>query len=102
MREFRWDHLLTGTLIGLAGGLVGFIIYGFYYSIAHPVTFGVFVNKVFLGNTILRAPILSLSILFNLVPFYLFLNRKMYQGARGVLAAIFIYAIFIVYYRFFS
>jgi len=94
--------MVIGLVVGLIGGLIGFIIYGLYYSFSHHVDLLDFVNRVFLGNKILRAPILSLSILFNLLPFYLFLNKKYYQGARGVMLSIFVYAIAIVYYRFFS
>ena len=102
MIKKSWDKLSIGVLVGLIGGVIGFLIYGTYYSISHNVEFTDFVNRVFLGNKILRAPILSLSILFNLIPFYLFLNKKYYKGARGIMLSIFIYAIVIVYYRFFS
>jgi hypothetical protein len=102
MMTKKWDKMWVGVLVGLAGGFVGFIIYGLYYSFSHHIDIMDFVNRVFLGHKILRAPILSLSILFNIIPFYLFLNKKHYKGARGVMLSIFIYAIAIVYYRFFS
>ena len=98
----KLDKMGVGVLIGLFGGLVGFVIYGVYYSITHNVEFVDFVTRIFLKNKILRSPILSLSVLFNIIPFYFLLNRNYYKGARGVMAAIFIYAIAIVYYRFFS
>ena len=98
----NWDKMGVGVTIGLLGGCIGFIFYGLYYSYSHHVDFMDFVNRVFLGNKILRAPILSISILFNLLPFYILLNKKYYRGARGVMLSIFIYAIAIVYYRFFS
>jgi hypothetical protein len=94
--------MLVGALLGIVGGMVGFAIYGVYYTSTHPIDFLGFVNKVFIGTPVLRSPILSLSILFNLLPFYLLLNRKYYQGARGVMLSIFLYAILIVYFRFFS
>jgi hypothetical protein len=97
----KWDKMGVGVVAGLIGGVIGFIIYGLYYSYSHNIDFMDFVNRVFLGNKILRAPILSLSILFNLLPFYIFLNKKYYKGARGIMLSIFIYAIAIVYYRFF-
>jgi hypothetical protein len=102
MMTKKWDKIGVGIVVGLIGGVIGFIIYGLYYSFSHNVEFTDFVNRVFLGNKILRAPILSLSILFNLLPFYILLNKKYYKGARGVMISIFIYAIAIVYYRFFS
>lgn len=98
----NWDKLGVGVLVGLVGGFIGFILYGLYYSFSHHIDLMDFVNRVFLGNKILRSPILSLSILFNIIPFYILLNKNYYKGARGVMLSIFIYAIAIVYYRFFS
>ncbi len=102
MIKKSWNKMSAGVFVGLIGGLIGFIFYGAYYSISHNVDFMDFVNRVFIGNKILRSPILSLSILFNLIPFYAFLNKKYYKGARGIMLSIFIYAIVIVYYRFFT
>ena len=98
----HWDKMVVGVIIGLIGGIIGFVIYGSFYSFSHHVDLSDFVNRIFLGNKILRAPILSLSVLFNLLPFYILLNKKYYKGARGVMLSIFIYAIAIVHYRFFS
>ena len=102
MMTYKWDKIGVGVLVGLAGGFIGFLIYGLYYSFSHHIDLTDFVNRVFLGNKILRAPILSLSILFNIIPFYILLNKKYYKGARGVMLSVFIFAIAIVYYRFFS
>jgi len=101
LKKKHWDNYITGLIVGLIGGFIGFIIYGVYYSISHEIDFMVFVNRVFIGKRILRAPILSLSILFDIIPFYLFLNKRFYKGARGIMFSLFIYAIIIVYYRFF-
>ena len=102
MKAKTWDNLITGLVAGLIGGVIGFLIYGGCYSFSHGIAFSDLFTRVFLANKLLRSPILSLSVLFDIIPFYIFLNRGFYKGARGVMLAIFIFAIFIVYFRFFS
>lgn len=101
MNKKFWDKLPIGLIIGLIGPFIGFAIYGLYYVISHDISFSYFVNNVFLGNREAIAPIISLSLLFNIIPFYFFINRNFYQTARGILLSFFLFAIVIVYYRFF-
>lgn len=91
-----------GLLIGLLSPIIGFIIYGGYWSWNFNKTFSYFVNDVFIGMPIFRSSILSLSIVINLVPFLLFLRQERYKAARGVLAAIFVFVPFVIYFKFAS
>lgn len=101
MNKSTWDKLPIGLVIGIIGPLFGFALYGLYYTISHDISFTYFVNNVFLSSHDTIAPILSLSILFNIIPFYFFINRNFYKAGRGILLSFFIYAIAIVYFRFF-
>ena len=101
LKKSTWDKLPIGLIVGLIGPLFGFLIYGIYYSFSHDITFSHFVNRIFLGNRVLVAPIISLSLLFNILPFYFFINRQFYRAGRGILLSFFLYAIVIIYYRFF-
>ena len=97
----KYNKLPLGLLVGMIGPVFGLLIYGVYYSTANDVTLVYFLKNFFFGNRTLVAPILSLSLLFNIIPFYFFLNRQHWMSARGVLLSFFIYAIAIVYFRFF-
>lgn len=101
MNKTTWDKLPIGLVIGLIGPFIGFLLYGLYYMLSHDISFSYFVNAVFLGNRDAMSSIISLSLLFNILPFYFFINRNLYKSGRGILLSFFIYAIVIVYSKFF-
>ena len=101
LTDNKYNKLSIGLLVGLIGPMIGLMIYGLYYSGTNDVSLGYFLNNFFFGNRMLVAPILSLSLLFNILPFYFFLNRQHYIAGRGILLSFFLYAIVIVYFRFF-
>jgi hypothetical protein len=97
MRNFDWDRAWLGFVLGILGPLIVMICYYFFnYSY---MTLGGFMNYLKQGET--HAPLLSLCVLLNLVPFYLLINREHYQGTKGVLAATFFWAALVVYFKFF-
>jgi len=101
LNKATWDKLPIGLIVGLIGPFIGFIIYGIYYGMRYDIPFNNFVFNVFLSNRSIVAPIISLSLLFNIIPFYFFINKSFYKAGRGVLLSFFVYAIVIVYFRFF-
>lgn len=101
MKRKKYDELKFGLLIGLFAPVIGFIIYGFSWSMYWNRTFSYFFNDVFLGLQNFQSSILSLSLLMNLLPFFIFIRSERYRSARGVLAAIFVYVPFVVYLRFY-
>lgn len=100
MKPKRFDKTWIGILIGLILPVFGFLIYGWYWSWKFFRPFSYFVNDVFIGTPTFRSSILSLSLLINLVPFFIFLRTDRYKSARGVIAAVFLYVPFVIYYRF--
>ncbi|NEN22179.1 hypothetical protein G3O08_01510 [Cryomorpha ignava] len=101
MKSKRFDKTAIGFVIGLILPVIGFVIYGVYWSWKFFRTFSYFVNDVFLGTPTFRSSILSLSLLINLIPFFIFLKTDRNKSARGVLAAVFVYVPFVVYFKFF-
>lgn len=101
MKSKRYDKTILGFVIGLVLPVIGFILYGVYWSWKFFRTFSYFVNDVFLGTPTFRSSIMSLSLLINLIPFFIFLRKERYYSARGVLAAVFVYVPFVVYFKFF-
>ncbi len=101
MKSKRFDKTSLGFVVGLILPIFGFLIYGLYWSWKFFRPFSYFINDVFLGTPTFRSSILSISLLINLVPFFIFLRTNRNKGARGVLAAVFVYVPFVVYFRFF-
>ncbi|MES2628377.1 MAG: hypothetical protein V4616_05360 [Bacteroidota bacterium] len=100
MRD-KLDHFRTGIVLGLIGPWIGFCLYGLYYGNKFLVSFSYFVNSVFLGTRSYQSPIASLSLLFNLAIFLLFLRFDLEEGARGILMGTFIYVPIIVFLFFY-
>lgn len=97
MKNINWDKLWIGFTAGI---IVPFIIMLSYYVINYrymPVS--KFVNYLIMANT--YTALISLCVLGNLAIFYPFIWKEKYRGARGVLGATFIWALVVVYLKFF-
>lgn len=101
MKTRKYDKLSFGILLGLVAPLIGFVIYGVFWAWRFEKTFSYFANDLFIGIPSFRSSIIALCLLFNLVPFLVFLRSERYLSARGVLAAVFMFVPFVVYYRFY-
>lgn len=100
VKRKKFDNILLGMAVGLLAPFLGFFLYGLGWAAYNHKTFSYFANEVFLGVARMQSPIVSLSLLINLVPFFLFLRFKRYHSARGVLAALFIYVPVVLYLKF--
>lgn len=91
------DKLWVGLAMGLLGPLIGFWLYSLIkfpqYDFAWYLNF-------FATTPIYQSSIASLSLIFNLLLFFLFIYTNKNRAARGVLFATFIYAPFVIYLRF--
>lgn len=92
----KLDNMVVGILAGLVGGVLGLLVYHLIVSLFHKTD----ILYAFINYPSQRAPILSVSILLNLLVFFIFIWSKMYKGGRGVILSMFIYGILIVYYKF--
>lgn len=100
MKPKKNDSLPLGLIIGLIAPVLGFIIYGLLWSWYFNKTFSYFVYDVFLGIPAFQSSIVALSLIFNLIPFFIFLRKERYKSGRGVLLALFIYVPVVLYLRF--
>jgi hypothetical protein len=97
----KYDSMPVGLVLGLISPIVGFVIYGYLWSIYFEKPFGYFVENIFIGVEAFQSSIVALSLIFNLVPFFIFLRSDRYRSGRGVLLALFIYVPLVLYLRFF-
>ncbi|MCB0763896.1 MAG: hypothetical protein R2815_01130 [Flavobacteriales bacterium] len=93
-----FDKVALGFVVGLLFPVVGFFLYAsIYVTIIRPhLDVGYFVNDLFLGTSRYRSPVLSLSLLANLGPFFWFDRLDLPRAMRGVILASFLYAVLIV------
>ena len=98
MKNIDFDKTWIGLIAGLIAPVIALLL---YYLINYRfMTIKNFINYLELGDT--YTPVISLSVLANLGVFYLFIWKEKYKGARGVLAATFIWAGLVLYLKFFT
>ena len=97
----KGNNQALGLLIGLFCPILGFVIYGTGWGLFHGRSFSYFYNYVFIGTPQFQSAIISLSILINLLPFFIFVRTDRLRAARGVLASLFVYMPVVIYLKFF-
>jgi hypothetical protein len=89
-------EVLIGFLIGIIANLAGCYLYIFFFSkYSLETTIQVALEQDILGN------IIALGALLNLGVFFIFLKKKKYYRARGVIMATLLAAIIIVIAKFY-
>ncbi|SRR5690554_4314039 len=96
----KYDSLPVGMLVGLVAPFAGFLIYGWFWSMYYHRSMKYFIEQVFLGMPQNQSPIITLSLIINLLPFFIFLRLKRYRTAQGVVAALFLYVPVVLYLKF--
>ncbi len=89
------DHFLWGFVPGLIMPLIGYYLY--YLAMFSYMTFTDF-NRHLLRSG-LFVSVLSLGVILNLALFFLFYTRESDRSARGVIAATFVYAFMVLYFK---
>jgi len=94
----RSDNLRFGLILGLIIPLVGLLGYSvFVVTVLRPeLELGFFLNNMIFGIRGNIPPILSLSLLSDVVLFFWFDHRRMLKAMRGVIGAMLVYGVVIV------
>ena len=91
----------NASLFGLALGLImpflGLVI--FYFIFFKTNTFSAYMD-VFFSNSKEAPKLLSLAILFNLIPFLYYNSKRLDMTVRGVVVATMLYAVLIILMKF--
>jgi hypothetical protein len=92
--------VLTGVVMGLLGTCVGLSILTVWWCTVNDMPYRFFVEDVFLRGQLYQDSILTLSILFNVLVFYILLRFNRLQWARGVLLVVLISVPVVVWLQF--
>ena len=96
MKQKVGKEFLIGFLIGLVANISGSYLYIFFFSKYEvETTIQIALEQDVFGN------IIALGGLLNLGVFFIFLKKKKYYRARGVIAATLLAAIVIVFAKFY-
>lgn len=94
MSKFKWDTIVTGFLIGVVSPII--ILYGVNIFSFPNLSFGLFMQTGFETGSL--NPFIKIAALFNLVPFFLFINMNRYRTCQGIVFATIFVGLFIVYF----
>lgn len=96
MKQKIRKEILIGFLIGIIANLAGCYLYIFFFSkYSLETTIQIALEQDIFGN------IIALGALLNLGVFFIFLKKKEYYRARGVIMATLLAAIIIVIAKFY-
>jgi len=85
----RFDKFWVGFVLGLIGACLGFVIFGFVWSLGTDHSFTFYIEDVLSGITSLfQDKVVTISILIDVVLFYLFLRIHWYNVSKGLLAVV--------------
>jgi hypothetical protein len=86
----RFDKVWVGTIVGILGALLGFVLFGYFGAEWNNVSFYKFIHDVFLDTTFLQFQdkVVTISILLDVVIFFLFMRAEWYNLSRGILAIV--------------
>ncbi len=88
MNKAKLDRFFLGLISGILGAFIGFFIFGTGWIIANDRSMEYFVQEVFLRSELFKSRIISVSILFDVLLFFLAIRKEWYHFAKGVLAVV--------------
>ena len=91
-------EILKGTIVGIIAPIAAYVVYvAFFTENADPLA--LYKVLVLIGKL---PHVLSLSVLINLLIFFMNLKTNREEQARGILFATILYAVFIIILKFFN
>lgn len=100
LRNWSRDHFI-GMIFGILTPIILMPLVIYLWAVWQDYTFE-FMWRDFKIMTDSRIKIITLSIIFNLIWFYRFLNKEKWQRAMGVILGSIAFAPYIVYIKFFA
>ena len=94
----RIHTFIIGIIAGLIGPIIGLYLYGLL--IANQIGIGGFSEFIeYAKATHVEGKVLSFSMIFNLILFFIFINiERWFDASRGVILSSLIWAVPIIYY----
>ena len=94
----KLDNIWIGMGLGVLGAIVGFFGYAILWSLMNETDVSYFVNEVFLASDIFKDKIITISVLFNVILFWICLRKEYYELGKGVIAVLLVSVPIIIYF----
>ena len=92
------NRVWVGLLMGVFNSVLGFFLFAYFWALSNNRSISHFINDAFLGTDLFKDKIITVSVIFNVFVFYLFMRWEFYKLCKGLLTTIILAIPFIVYY----
>lgn len=94
----KLNKLWIGVISGILGAIIGFYVFAFGWSFVNDRAVSYFINDVFLNSDLFKDKIVTVSILFDVLLFFLAIRWNMINFAKGVLGVVITSLPIIIYF----
>lgn len=94
----KGDHILIGIGTGLIGAVIGFYLFAFIWGLWYDRGVDDFIQQAWKGTDVFKDRILTISVLFDVFLFALFLRLKFYEICKGILLVVLLSVPVILYF----
>lgn len=86
MSKHRFDKIGIGVIIGIIGAAIGFLLFGFVFTLGTSTSMATFFYDLAYGVTAMyQDKVVTVSILTDVVLFYYFIKKEWFHMSRGIL-----------------
>lgn len=84
----RFDTFLFGVLAAVLGAALGFFLFGLFIAEFNGVSFGRFLETLVNGTDYFHDKLVTVSILFDVILFFVMIRKEYYHFCKGILAVV--------------
>lgn len=84
----RFDKFIYGVLAALIGAALGFVLFGLFIAEFNGVSFERFIETLVNGTDYFHDKLVTVSILFDVILFFVMLRKEYYNFCKGILAVV--------------
>ena len=87
MNTRKLNHVGVGILGGILGALLGFVVFGIFFSWYNEILFSEYVTDVFFSSALqdFQSRIISFSMLIDVVLFFILIKRGYEEFCKGLI-----------------
>lgn len=88
VKKGKLDTFAYGLIAGILGAGIGFVVFGFLIAQINGQTFSRFIETLVQGTDIFHDKLVTVSILFDVILFFVMIRKEYYNFCKGLLAVV--------------
>lgn len=94
----KLDNIWIGMGVGILGAFVGFFLYAFMWAQMNDMSIRFFVDEIFFATDLFKDKIITISVLFDVLLFWLCLRTDFFELGKGIIAVLLLSVPLIIYF----